>query len=80
MEIRDLVYNYKTKHDEGFVQSEIDDLLTKFPDINMDKFNNALRGITCMVKDSETIIYHCDIKHAILCGIENRDLKWYEWD
>ena len=78
--IREKVYNFKTKNKEGFVQSEIDMLLKDYPDINMNKFNSALRGITCMMVDNETVIYHSDIENALRCGIENRNLRTWEWD
>ena len=78
--IREKVYNFKTKNKEGFVKGEIDMLLKDYPDINMNKFNSALRGITCMMVDNETVIYHCDIEKALRCGIENRNLRTWEWD
>ena len=78
--IREKVYNFKTKNKEGFVQSEIDMLLKDYPDINMNKFNSALRGITCMMVANETVIYHSDIEKALRCGIENRNLRSWEWD
>lgn len=78
--IKEKVYNFKTKNKEGFTQLEINTLLEEYPDINLDKFNNALMGITCMVIDDEIITYHCDVEKALLCGIENRDLRGYEWD
>ena len=46
------VYDFKTKNKEGFVQSEIDTLLKDYPNINMDKFNSALMGNTCMMIDN----------------------------
>ncbi|NRB62855.1 MAG: hypothetical protein HRU40_07480 [Saprospiraceae bacterium] len=78
--IRKKVYNFKTKNKEGFVQSEIDTLLKDYPNINIDKFNSALRGITCMMINDETVIYHCDIYKALRCGTENRNLRVWEWD
>ena len=74
------VYDFKTKNKEGFVQSEIQTLLDDYPDINMDKFNDALMGITCMQIYGEMVIYHCDIEKALLCGVENRNLRNEEWD
>jgi hypothetical protein len=74
------VYSFKTKHKEGFTDSEVEELLKDFPDINMDKFNDALMGNTCMMRDGEIIQYHCDILSALRCGIENRDLRVWEWD
>lgn len=79
-EVYDKVYNFPTKHKEGFIQSEIDQLLENYPNINKDNFDNALCGITCMMKDEQIVIYHCDIEKAILCGIENRNLSHAEWD
>lgn len=80
MNIREKVYKYPTKYKEGFIQSEIDNLLKDFQDIDMEKFNSALVGNTCMVKDNEIIQYHCDIEKALVCGIEKRNLRWWEWD
>jgi hypothetical protein len=67
--IREKVYNFKTKNKEGFVQSEIDTLLKDYPNINMDKFNIALLGVTCMIINDETVFYHCDIDMALRCGV-----------
>jgi len=78
--IKETVYSFKTKHKEGFVQSEIDELLKEYPAIDMVKFNNALTGITCMMKDNEIIVYHKDIEKALLCGIEKRNLHVSEMD
>ena len=78
----DLVYNYPTKNKSGFVSSEQEELLKQFPNINKEKYYNALCGITCMM-DKETngfIIYHCDILTALHCGLENRKMYTYEWD
>ena len=77
---KEKVYSFKTKYKQGFIQSEIDELLEEFPNINMEKFNNALMGNTCMVKNDEIIQYHCDIEKALYCGMENRNLRNEEWD
>lgn len=79
-EIEDKIYSYKTKHKEGFLQTELDTLLLDYPNINMDKFNDALMGNTCMLKDDKIVQYHCDIYKALICGIENRGLTLNEWD
>lgn len=80
MNIKEKVFSFPTKHKEGFVQSEIVTLLKDYPDIDMDKFNSALAGNTCMVKDDKIIYYHWDIEKALICGIEKRNLRNYEWD
>ena len=80
-DVYDKVYGFKTKYPQGFITSEIDELLKDYPDIDMNKYNDAMMGNTCMIApDNQTIIYHCDIEKALLCGIEKRGLKWYEFD
>lgn len=80
-EVYDKVYSYKTKYPQGFVASEIEELLKSYPDIDMKRFDDAMMGNTCMVSpDNQAIIYHCDIEKALLCGIEKRGLRFYEWD
>ncbi len=74
------VSNYPVNNKYGFTQEEILDLLKDFPTVNMDKFNNALMGNTCMMIDDELIQYHCDIDSALRCGIEDRELRIDEWD
>lgn len=78
--IKQKIDNYNTKYKQGFINTEIEDILKEYPNINMDKFNNALMGISCMVINNETVIFHCDIEKAIRCGIENRNLNFWEWD
>jgi len=80
-EIDDIVDNYKTKYKEGFLQEEIVDIVKGYPDFNWDKFNDAMMGNTCMMSpDGKFINYHCDVRTGLLCGIENRDITFGEWD
>ena len=79
--LKDKVYNYPTESKYGFNPKEIETLLSDFPNINRNKFNNAMFGNTCMVNErDELIMYFCDILSAIRCGLENRELKVGEWD
>lgn len=78
--IKEKVNRYPTKYKEGFTQTEVDNLVQEFTDIHMDKFNNALNGITVFTIEGETIYFHGDIQSALLCGLENRDLYIWEWD
>jgi hypothetical protein len=78
--LQDIVYKWKTKYEEGFIQEEQEELIKRFPNININKYNEAMRGNTCMMRDEQIIIYHCDIYKALLCGIENRGLTQAEWD
>ena len=77
LEIENLVYNYPTKSQYGFLPNELKDIISKFPNINMKKFDDAMMGNTCMMDEDtqEAIMYHCDVYKAIICGIENRKLK-----
>ncbi len=70
MNNKEKVYNYPTKHKEGFIQSEIDIFLTEYQNINIDKFNKALIGVTCIDKENEIIFYRCDIIKALYYSIE----------
>jgi len=79
-ELQQLVYNYPTKYPEGFIWEEINQLLTKFSNINKDKFWNAMKGNTCIIRDGKIVSYYCDILTALYCGIENRDITEAEWD
>jgi hypothetical protein len=75
------VYNYKSKSDYGLIDTEIKDILKDYPNCNMEKYNSAMFGNTCMVDDNKNIInYYCDVYPAILCGMENRELTIDEWD
>ena len=75
------VYNYPTKNAAGFIKEEKKELLSHYPDINLDKFYDAMMGNTCMLSpEGQTIMYHCDIYKALICGLENRNLRVEEWD
>lgn len=81
LKLQDKVYNYPTKHKEGFIQDEIDTLLKDYPNIDMDKFNDAMMGNTCIFSEEDGfIIYHCDVLTALRCGIEKRGMRQYEFD
>ena len=82
--LEDYVYNYPTRFKEGFIWEEQDKLLKalseKYPNINMEKYDSVLTGITCTMNEGRLTIYHCDILQALVCGIENRDQTIEEWD
>ena len=66
MNIHDKVYNYPTKHKEGFVQSEVYAILKDYRDVDMEKFNSALMGNTCMVKEARYRDWETDRKSTRL--------------
>jgi hypothetical protein len=80
MEIKKKIQNYPTKHKDGFTDTEIKQLLKEYPNINLNKFHNALNGITGIIIDKDFLTYHCDVELALRCGIENRDSNVEEWD
>jgi hypothetical protein len=79
--VRDRVYSYPTESEMGFTLKELELLTAEFPDLDKEKYNSALYGITCMANEKgEMIIYHCDVYKALCCGIQKRGLKGFEWD
>ncbi len=78
--LEDRVYNYQTKHKEGFTKKELEKFVEKYATINMKKFNDAMMGNTCMIIDGEIVNYHRDVLTALRCGLENRDMHSYEFD
>ena len=78
--LKDYVYNYPTKHKQGFIKDDLEKILNEFPRVNMDKFNDAMMGNTAMLINNEIINYHIDVYHALLAGLENRNLTIGEFD
>ena len=79
--IREIVNDKEWRsYEEGFTNMELEIILNKYENINREKFSNALMGNTCMMIDNKMINYPWDVEMALICGIENRDLKVSEWD
>lgn len=79
-ELKNIVYNFPTSNREGFIQNEQEELLKQFPKCNMNKYYDAMRGNTCMMREGNIITYHCDVLTALTCGLENRDINQFEFD
>ena len=77
--VESFVYDYPTKHVQGFLGSEIMTILEKY-EIDNDKFFDALGVNTCMMIGGQAITYHCDILKGLRCVIENREQTFEEWD
>ena len=77
--LQDFINNYPTKHPQGFIGSEIMDILEKYK-INKEKFFDALGINTCTVVDGDYITYHCDVLKGLYCVIEDREQTFEEWD
>ena len=82
-QIEDLVNNWPTKHKEGFTNLEITNIINTIKvdnEFSHEKFDNAMMGNTCLMREGQLVMYHWDVIKGIQCGIENRDLNVYEWD
>lgn len=77
--VESFVYDYPTKHVQGFLGSEIMTILEKY-EIDNDKFFTALGVNTVMSIGGQFITYHCDILKGLRCVIENREQTFEEWD
>lgn len=79
-QLKDKVYSYPTKYPEGFIQSEIEELLKEFPTITLEDYNSKLGVHTAMLINYEIITYHSDVLLGITCCLENREINSLEWD
>jgi len=80
-EVTEIVHNFNTTEDIGFTSVEQALLLMQhFDGINMERYYNAMFCNTMAVVNGITRTYHCDIITAIMCGIEDRDMTYFEWD
>ena len=57
--------NFITKNKEGFTDFEIDDLLSRIPNIDREKFYSLMFGNTCMIINDQIIKYHSDVEYAL---------------
>ena len=79
--IKELVYSYPTQHKMGFTQAELDDLLTNFPNLSLEKFNEELGVITCMMNEKgEYIIYKHDILKGLHFSLTNDRRRLIDFD
>jgi len=77
--VEEFIYDYPTKHNEGFTGSEIKDILLKY-NIDSETFYVKLGVNTCMNIGGEFITYHCDVIKGLRCVIEDREQTLEEWD
>jgi hypothetical protein len=83
--VYDIVYNYPTKYQMGFTNSEIEEVLKNFPNLNREFYSNALYRVTCMITDDEMIDYIADHtlfkRQDVIQQIEGgRDLDIFYFD
>lgn len=79
--IKELVYSYPTQHKMGFTEAELDDLLTNFPNLSLEKFNKELGVITCMVNEKgECIIYKHDVLKGLHFSLTNDRRRLIDFD
>lgn len=77
-----LVYNWPTESERGFNHMEQAAIIAKIgkENMNMEKYDNAMTGITCITGLHGIITYHCDILTGLICALEDRDPTFLEWD
>jgi len=79
-----LLDRYPRKHTRGFTQNEqkgIISIVEFFGEIDRKKFDDAMMGNTgALTDDGQFLIYETDLRRALICGLEGRDLKTGEWD
>jgi hypothetical protein len=81
MTINERVYSFETKSEKGFVKEEIEHLLSYYPSINMNKFNNALVGITGIIDENGSFVfYKDDIEKALIIGMNKTKPNSINWD
>lgn len=82
--LQKVVSEYKTQYEYGFTKFEMEEVKSAvkehYPNFNEEKYNSCFYGNTCMFIDGNIITYHTDLITALLCGIENRNMKNYEFD
>lgn len=79
--IRDIVYDFPTKYEQGFTAKDQRSLLDHyFPQYSQEELSEKIGVVTCIRIDDEFVIYHEDIINALYCLIENRELNQWEWD
>jgi|TARA_R110000796_G_scaffold136095_1_gene252117 hypothetical protein len=79
-ELSDRLDAFDTTYD-GFTNVELHLFRLKFyPDINMEKVNEAMFCNTCLSENGILVNYKHDVYIAFVCGLENRDLNVEEWD
>jgi hypothetical protein len=59
------VYTYQTTFAEGFLQTELDDLLKSFPLIQEDDFIDALFEYTCILVNQEHLMRKEDVESSL---------------
>lgn len=79
-DLHDKVYNFPTKHKEGFTDKDLDKLLLNYPSIKKEDVSKAIGVVTGMFKDGESVIYHTDIYYALREVLFNKKPNIFEFD
>jgi hypothetical protein len=79
-EVRNYIFNFPTKYEQGFTNSEIYTVIEDFPPITHNEFFRVLGVNTVMVIGGETVTYACDIEKTLMACLEGRELNWWEVD
>jgi len=78
--LEDIVYNYKSKYEEGLTEPEQLDILSNFPQIEKREYMLKLGVHTGIIKGKDFLTFSDDVYYAILQCLESRDPFISEWD
>lgn len=68
------------KYKEGYTESEIKQVIKDNNVQNINRFWEALDGVTGIIIDGEILTFESDVQLALRVSKEDRDPKWYELD
>jgi|688.fasta_scaffold1940089_2 hypothetical protein len=80
VEILKKLKKFKTKNPIGFSGYEIELFLKRLPEVSIKELYDKMGVVTVMVIKGQVLYYRQDVITALLCVLEKRDKKYYEWD
>jgi hypothetical protein len=80
VEILKKLKKFKTKNPIGFSGYEIELFLKRLPEVSIKEVYDKMGVVTVMVVKGQVLYYRQDVVTALLCVLEKRDKKSYEWD
>lgn len=72
--------NYPKTYDEGFTHEEMDDLISVYRGLDINRFKDSFDCNTGLLKEGKFIIFPVDIVTAFNCALEERTIRSYEFD
>jgi hypothetical protein len=69
--IRRSVHDFKTCYSHGFVRSELDMLLSEYPELDIKKFNKILNANMVLIIQGDLVHLHDDVENAIISCLDH---------